>query len=89
VCFLALILHRVLRMRLKASNRQESPGRLLEQLRRIQHQTAQTGDGQLLRGLTDMGVEQKELFAAIGLPLPTPDGVKPSGTEEKAPTGSL
>jgi len=72
VCFLALILHRVLRMRLKASNRQESPARLLEQLRRIQHQTAQTGgDGQLLRGLTEMGAVQKELFAAIGLPLPT------------------
>jgi hypothetical protein len=29
VCFLALILHRVLRMRLKASQRQESPARLL------------------------------------------------------------
>jgi hypothetical protein len=76
VCFLALILHRVLRMRLKASNRQESPARLLEQLRRIQHQTAQTGDGQLLRGLTELGVEQKDLFAAIGLPLPTPVEVK-------------
>ena len=89
VCFLALILHRVLRMRLKASNRQESPGRLLEQLRRIQHQTAQTGDGQLLRGLTEMGVEQKELFAAIGLPVPTPDGVTPSDPKESVPAGGL
>jgi len=76
VCFLALILHRVLRMRLKASNRQESPGRLLEQLRRIQHQTAQTGDGQLLHGLTELGPAQKELFAAIALPLPTPAEVR-------------
>jgi len=83
VCFLALILHRVLRMRLKASNRQESPGRLLEQLRRIQHQTAQTGDGQLLRGLTELGPVQKELFAAIGLPLPTPVEVRPA---TEAPT---
>ncbi len=49
--------------------------RLLEQLRRIQHQTAQTGDGQKLRGLTELGAAQKELFAAIGLPLPTPEGV--------------
>jgi transposase len=32
VCFLALILHRVLRMRLKNSKREESPTRLLEQL---------------------------------------------------------
>ena len=85
VCFLALILHRVLRLRLKASNRQESPARLLEQLRRIQHQTAQTGDGQLLRGLTELGAAQKELFAAIGLPAPTPDGVAPSKPDVTAP----
>lgn len=52
-CFLALIQLRLLRMQLKASNRQESPGRLLEQLLRIQHQTAQTGEGQPLRGLTE------------------------------------
>jgi transposase len=80
-CFLALILHRVLRMRLKASHRPESPARLLEQLRRIQHQTAQTGDGQLLRGLTELGAVQKELFTAIGLPLPTPGSVLPSTAE--------
>ena len=88
VCFLALILHRVLRMRLKASNRQESPARLLEQLRRIQHQTAQTADGQLLRGLTELGAAQKELFAAIGLPMPTPDGVAPA-SQEAFPAVSL
>jgi len=88
VCFLALTLHRVLRMRLKASNRPESPARLLEQLRRIQHQTAQTGDGQLLRGLTELGAAQKELFTAIGLPLPTPDGVAPSSPEVTAPVNS-
>jgi transposase len=85
VCFLALILHRVLRMRLTASKRAESPGRLLEQLHRIQHQTAHTGDGQLLRGLTELGTVQKELFAAIGLPMPTPDGVAPSNPEVSAP----
>ena len=79
------ILHRVLRMRLKASKRQESPARLLEQLRRIQHQTAQTGDGQLLRGLTELGAAQKELFTAIGLPVPTPDSVAPSNPEVAAP----
>lgn len=85
VCFLALILHRVLRMRLNASNRQESPAWLLKQFRRIQHQAAHTGDGQLLRGLTELGAAQKELFAAIGLPLPTPDAVAPSNPEFTAP----
>ena len=72
VCFLALILHRVLRMRLKASQRSESPARLLEQLHRIQHQTARTADGQLLHGLTELGGLQKDLFAALGLAIPSP-----------------
>jgi hypothetical protein len=85
VCFLTLILHRVLRLRLKAGNRPESPARPLEQVRGTQHHTAQTGDGQLLRGLTEPGAAHKELFAAIGLPLPTPDGVAPSNPEVTAP----
>ena len=72
VCFLALILHRVLRMRLKASQREESPATLLAQLRRIHHQTVQTPDGLVLRGLTELGAPQKEMFTAVGLPMPTP-----------------
>ena len=72
VCFLALILHRVLRMRLKASQRPESPARLLEQLRRVQQQAARATNGQMLRGLTELGPQQKELFAAIGAALPNP-----------------
>jgi hypothetical protein len=82
---LALILHRALRKRLKSSSRLESPARLLEQLPRIQHQAAQTGDGQLLRWLIELSAAQKELFAAIGLPMPTPDGVASSNLEVTAP----
>lgn len=82
VCFLALNLHRVLRMRLKASQREESPATLLAQLRRVHHQTAQTPDGHVLRGLTELGVAQKDLFAAVGLPMPTP-------AELLAPAGEL
>jgi transposase len=55
VCFIALVIYRVMRMRLKASQREESPSRLLEQLRRIHQQTVQTADGQTLTGLTEMG----------------------------------
>ncbi len=72
VCFMALILHRVLRMRLKASQRPESPARLLEQLRRVQRQTARTADGQMLSGLTELGGQQKDLFAALGVAVPNP-----------------
>ena len=79
ICFMALILYRVMRMRLKASGRDESPTRLLEQLRRVQQQTVQTADGQTLSGLTELAPAQKSLFAALNLPLPTPANlIKPS-----------
>ena len=70
ICFIALILHRVLRMRLKNAKREESPARLLEALRRIQQQAAATADGQVVRGVTKIVAEQKDLFAAIGVPTP-------------------
>ena len=72
ICFIALILYRVMRMRLKANNPEESPTRLLEQLRRIHPQTVQTADGQKLSGLTEIAAQQKSLFAALDLPQPTP-----------------
>jgi hypothetical protein len=86
VCFLALVLHRVMRMRLKAQQRDESPQRLLEQLRRIQHQSAKAGDGQVVRGLTEMAAAQRELFAAIGATPPTPGvvGLTPAQIAEEA-----
>jgi transposase len=78
VCFMALILYRVMRMRLKAANRSESPATLLEQLKRIHQQTVQTPDGKALTGLTEMTPAQKSLFAALELALPTPsDLIKP------------
>ena len=54
VCFMALILYRVMRMRLTAAKRSESPATLLEQLKRIHQQTVQTGDGKTLTSLTEM-----------------------------------
>jgi transposase len=87
VCFLALILHRVLRMRLKASERAESPQRLLEQLRRIQHQSAKTHDGQVVRGITELGAVQRELFSAIGAKPPAPTAVALSDAQQAAETG--
>jgi len=72
VCFMALILYRVMRMWLKAANRSESPATLLEQLKRIHQQTVQTIDGKSLTGLTEMTPAQKSLFAALELTPPTP-----------------
>ena len=75
VCFMALILYRVMRMRLSAAKRSESPATLLEQLKRIHQQTVQTADGNTLTGLTEMTPAQKSLFAALELALPTPENL--------------
>ena len=78
ICFMALVLYRVMRMRLKAAKRSESPSTLLEQLKRIHQQTVETSDGQTLTGLTEMTPAQKSLFAALDLTPPTPsDLAKP------------
>lgn len=76
VCFVALVLYRVMRMRLKASRRDESPTRLLEQLRRIQHQTAQAQDGRKISGLTQINAVQKSLLCALKLAVPTPGAIQ-------------
>jgi hypothetical protein len=57
-------------------------------LRRIHQQTAQTPDGQWLRGLTEFGAAQRELFAAVGLPVPTPAGLMPPDADDN-PTVDL
>jgi transposase len=78
ICFMALVLYRVMRMRLKAAKRSESPTTLLEQLKRIHQQTVQTSEGATLTGLTEITPAQKSLFAALELTPPTPsDLAKP------------
>jgi len=78
MCFMALVLYRVMRMRLRAAKRSESPSTLLEQLNRIHQQTVQTSEGQTLTGLTEITPAQKSLFAALELTPPTPsDLAKP------------
>ena len=78
VCFLALVLYRVMRMRLKAAKRCESPTTLLESLKRIHQQSVETGEGKTLTGLTEITPAQKSLFAALELTPPTPsDLAKP------------
>ena len=79
ICFMALVLYRVMRMRVKAAKRSESPTTLLEQLKRIHQQTAVTAEGKTLTGLTEITAVQRSLFAALDLTLPTPsDLAKPA-----------
>jgi transposase len=71
ICFLALVLYRVLRMRLKASQSPYSPERALEIVRRIQFHQVSWHQREAASGLTTLTPEQKELFDAINLPEPS------------------
>lgn len=71
ICFLALVLYRVLRMRLKASDQRLSPERALEIARRIQYHQVTLHRQQTATGLTSLSMEQRDLFEAIELPEPS------------------
>ena len=69
ICFLALVLYRVLRMRLKASGSSVSPKTALELLGRIQKHRATIGE-RAYTGISKTTAEQLELFEAMSLPKP-------------------
>ena len=71
ICFLALVLYRVLRMRLKARDSQFSPERALEIARRIQFHQITLHERQSASGLSAMTPQQKELFETVALPEPS------------------
>lgn len=70
ICFIALILHRVLRQRLRNAKSELSPERTLTLLRRVQHHRAKLGN-QTLAGVSSMTPEQADLFTTIGVSKPT------------------
>ena len=69
ICFLALVLYRVMRMRLKASGSSVSPKTALELLGRIQKHRATIGE-RAYTGISKTTAEQLELFEAMSLPKP-------------------
>jgi transposase len=69
ICFLALVLYRVMRMRLKANGNSHSPKTALELLRRLQKHRVQIG-AQRLTGVGKTTPPQMELFAALGIKQP-------------------
>lgn len=70
ICFLALILYRVLRTRLKARNSPLSPERGLEIARRVQWHQATLHRQQTVSGLSTLTPQQRELFETLELPTP-------------------
>ena len=69
ICFLALVLYRVMRMRLKAKGHSASPRTALDLLARIQRHQAKIGD-RSVEGLSTTTPEQLELFDTLNLPKP-------------------
>jgi hypothetical protein len=69
ICFLALVLHRVMRMRLKASGHRASPRTALDLLARIHRHQARIAE-RSLEGTTRLTPEQLDLFDALTLPKP-------------------
>ncbi|HET8899321.1 MAG TPA: hypothetical protein VFN09_11170 [Rhodanobacteraceae bacterium] len=69
ICFLALLLYRVMRMRLKQQGNAHSPKTALEVLRRLQKHQVQIGK-QHLTGLGKLNPQQLQLFEALAVKTP-------------------
>lgn len=70
ICFMALILHRIIRHRLRASQSDLSPERVLARLRQIQHHRATPEGGKTIEGITTINADNASLFASIGVRKP-------------------
>lgn len=71
ICFIALILYRVMRSRLRASDTKLSPERALSKLRRIQHHRITLNETQPVAGLSSISQEQGDILAALTIKKPS------------------
>ena len=70
ICFIALILYRVMRQRLHAADAKTSPEKALAQLRRIQHHRITLNGSQPNAGLSTTTTEQTQVLNALNLEKP-------------------
>ena len=71
ICFMALILHRVMRMRLRAANTGVTPERALQSLKRIQHHRVSINGAPPLCGVSSMTAEQHNVLTALKVKQPS------------------
>lgn len=71
ICFLALVIQRALRHRLRRSTLDMSPEELLYRLRAVQRHSVRLATGKELAGLSAVTPEQRSMFDAAGVPVPT------------------
>ncbi len=65
ICFMALVLYRVMRARLRDSDTKISPERALAKLRRIQHQKVKVNDLEPIAALSNMTQEHTDILQAL------------------------
>ena len=71
ICFLALILYRVMRQRLKAADSDLSPERALDHLQRLQHHQIRINpSAQPITGISRLSETHNRVFAALNLKKP-------------------
>ena len=73
LCFLALILHRVMRQRLKLAKSELSPDQALAQLRRIQRHSVSINHAAPVTGVSTINSPQASLLAALNVKKPAVD----------------
>ena len=73
ICFIALILYRVMRQRLRAAETGLSPERALYQLRRVQHHSIKVNN-KPITGISTISTEQKGVLASLKVSKPSEKG---------------
>ena len=73
ICFIALILYRVMRQRLRAAETGLSPERALYQLRRVQHHCIKVNN-KPITGISTISTEQKGVLASLKVSKPSEKG---------------
>jgi transposase len=73
LCFMALIVYRVMRQRLKLANSDLSPEKALAQLRRIQRHSVTINQTGPISGISIINTQQAGVLAALNLKKPTQD----------------
>jgi hypothetical protein len=73
ICFMALILYRVMRQRLKAAGHHASPETALSQLHRFQRQSVSINQGVTLTAISNINRDQADLLAAMNVRKPSSD----------------
>jgi transposase len=72
ICFIALILYRIMRQRLKAADSDLSPERALAELQRLQHHQIRINHAdKTIHGISRISEIHNRVFAALNLKKPT------------------